>query len=66
MKIPACLLLAALLVGCTPVQRDSSAREWARSECNRVIDAADRERCMKRVDDTYGSATPERREPPKR
>ena len=61
------LAAAASLAACTPVQRDNSAREWARAECNRVIDNADRERCMKRVDDMYGSSGPaERRDPPKR
>jgi hypothetical protein len=66
MRASACLLITIALSACTAIQRDSSAREWARSECNRVIDAADRERCMKRVDDTYGSGTPERRELPRR
>jgi hypothetical protein len=61
------LAAAALLAACTPAERDNSAREWARAECNRVIDNADRERCLKRVDDTYGTSGPaERRDPPKR
>jgi hypothetical protein len=61
--------LAALLVlsaACTTTQRDASAREWARSECNRVLDTADRERCLKRVDEEYGSGQAERRPPPSR
>ena len=61
------LLTVSTLIACTPSQRDSSAREWARAECNRVIDNSDRERCMKRVEENYGSSGPaERREPPKR
>ena len=68
MKTPAAALLAALflLTACTLSQRDSSAREWARAECNRVIDNADRERCMKRAEEMYGSGPAERRDPPKR
>lgn len=65
MRVRACLL-AALLAACTPAQRDASAREWARAECNRVLDAADRERCLKRVDDMYGTGTAQRRDPPTR
>ena len=67
MKTLAFCLAAGLMAGCSPAQQDNSAREWARAECNRVIDNADRERCMKRVDDTYGSSGPaQRRDPPKR
>ena len=58
---------AVFLSSCTPAERDNSAREWQRAECNRVLDAGDRERCLKRVDDTYGATGPaERRVPPKR
>lgn len=63
---PSVLLAALALAACTPVQRDASAREWARSECNRVIDASDRERCMKRADEMYGAGAAERRDPPPR
>ena len=59
--------IAVFLPSCTPTERDNSAREWQRAECNRVLDAGDRERCLKRVDDTYGSTGPaERRPQPKR
>ena len=30
--------------------KDAAAREWQRSECNRVVDKEDREKCLKRVD----------------
>ena len=45
-------LWAALCVqGCGSVDpKESAAREWQRSECNRVVDREDRERCLKRVD----------------
>ena len=67
MKTFAFCLCAAVLLACSPAERDNSAREWQRAECNRVIDNADRERCLKRVDEMYGSAGPaERRMPPKR
>jgi hypothetical protein len=65
MKTPAAVLLCLvfpLCAACTQPQRDASSREWARSECNRVIDAADRERCLKRAEEAYGP-TGERREP---
>lgn len=59
--------IAVFLAACTTTERDSSAREWQRAECNRVIDNADRERCLKRVEEMYGSYGPaERRPPPKR
>jgi hypothetical protein len=49
------LLLAALLAalqlpGCAVSQQDASAREWQRSECNRIVDREARERCLKRID----------------
>jgi hypothetical protein len=30
--------------------KDVAAREWQRSECDRVVDRDDRERCLKRAD----------------
>ena len=36
------------LAGCA-APRDTSAREWERAECNRIIDKEDRERCLKRL-----------------
>ena len=55
--------LAFAIAACTPSQQDSSAREWQRAECNRVIDKEDRDRCLKRVDDAYGGTG---REAPKK
>lgn len=51
---PLLLLLAAalaapLLPGCA-ANKDASAREWQRAECNRIIDKEARERCLKRID----------------
>jgi hypothetical protein len=47
-------LLAALpMASCALSQKDASAREWQRSECNKVLDKEDRERCMKRVNSDY-------------
>ena len=47
-------LLAAVLVllppGCAVSQQDASAREWQRSECNRIVDREARERCLKRIE----------------
>jgi hypothetical protein len=42
--------LAASQAGCTASQQDASAREWQRSECNRIVDREARERCLKRID----------------
>jgi hypothetical protein len=53
--VKAALLLLAmtaalLLPACAgPSPEEASAREWERSECNRVIDREARERCLKRV-----------------
>jgi hypothetical protein len=30
--------------------KDAAARAWQRSECDRVVDREDRERCLKRAD----------------
>jgi len=60
------LVSGGALAACTPIQHDASAREWQLAECNRVLDAADRERCIKRVDETYGTRASQRREPAKR
>lgn len=39
-----------LLPACASDPKEAAAREWQRSECNRVVDKEDRERCLKRVD----------------
>jgi hypothetical protein len=44
------LASSLLLPACAVNPQDASAREWQRSECNRVVDREDRERCLKRVD----------------
>jgi len=42
-------LALPLLQGCgTP--KDKSAREWERAECNRVIDADARKKCLERLE----------------
>lgn len=65
--LPCLVLLVGLLPACTPNERYSAAREWQRNECNRVIDKEDRDRCLKRVEDAYGSgARDSRTDPPKR
>ena len=38
------------LAGCAVSQQDASAREWQRSECNRIVDREARERCLKRIE----------------
>ena len=61
-------LLAALfsIAGCTPAQVETSAREWAQSDCNRIADAAERNRCMQRAEARYGTGGVEARTPPPR
>jgi hypothetical protein len=56
------VLVTFLLAGCASGDRNSSAREWQRAECNRIIDNESRVRCLKRVDDDYGAMSREREE----
>ncbi len=49
-------LATASLPACSVPERDASAREWEHSECLRIINEKDRERCLKRVDSEYGRA----------
>jgi len=50
------LLVLATVAGCAlDRNRNSSEREWQRAECDRIIDRDARERCIKRLDDDYGS-----------
>ena len=45
------LLATLLLPACGgPDPKEAAAREWRRSECDRVVDRDDRERCLKRAD----------------
>jgi hypothetical protein len=55
----------ALAAGCAS-NRNDSGREWQRAECNRIIDNESRVRCLKRVDDDYGTMAREREEQKKR
>jgi hypothetical protein len=60
------LALLATLPGCAlDRNRNSSEREWRRAECDRVIDRDARERCLKRLDDDYGSLEPKEVKDPK-
>ena len=66
MKTPALLAALLLLAACTLEQRVTSGREWAMTECNRMIDHADRDRCIKKAEGSYGAEAVERRIPPPR
>jgi len=57
----ALVTVTLVLAGCA-AKGDTSAREWQRAECNRVIDNEDRMRCLKRVDEDYGRMSREREE----
>ena len=53
MRLLALLALVAplcTLPGCAVSQQEASAREWQRSECNRIPDREAREKCLKRID----------------
>lgn len=53
MRLLAILALIAplsALPGCAVSQQEASAREWQRSECNRIPDREAREKCLKRID----------------
>jgi hypothetical protein len=63
MKTLVMLGLAVALAGCA-ARGDDSEREWQRAECNRIIDSDARTRCMKRVDNDYGSRKGEAAEKP--
>ena len=45
------MMATLLLPACATDPKEAAAREWQRSECNRVVDKEDRERCLKRVND---------------
>ena len=45
--------------------RNSPEREWARAECDRIIDRDARVRCLKRVDGDFGSVDPNEVKDPK-
>ena len=67
MKTPALLATLVLAAACTPLQRETSAREWQLTECNRMVDAAERERCIRRAESGYGTTGgTEQRIPPPR
>lgn len=58
---------ATLAAGCTAPEKNTAAREWQKAECNRIIDQEDRDRCLRRVERTYGgSARDTRPEPAQR
>lgn len=60
------LALLAVIAGCAMDRnRNSSEREWARAECNNIIDREARQKCLRRVDDDYGGSTEEKPKDPK-
>jgi hypothetical protein len=67
MKAPALLAVLALLSACTIAQRETSRREWAQADCNRIVDPAERNLCMRRADSDWGTTGGlEQRVPPPR
>ena len=64
-RLLATALAALALAGCAARGNDSE-REWQRAECNRILDEDARQRCMKRIDNDYGSRRGEEPETRKR
>ena len=64
-RMIAAALAALALAGCAARGNDSE-REWQRAECNRILDEDARDRCIKRVNNDYGSRRNEEPEPKKR
>jgi len=40
----------AALPGCASANRDASAKEWDRAQCNQIIGERERKRCLERVE----------------
>jgi hypothetical protein len=60
------LTLSTVIAGCAMDRnRNSSEREWARAECNNIIDREARQKCLRRVDDDYGGSQDEKPKDPK-
>lgn len=57
---------ALVLAGCLPSNRNDSEREWARSECNRILDDKDRARCLRRVEEEFGRRSRDAEPAPKK
>jgi hypothetical protein len=58
--------IALVLAGCFPSNRSDSEREWARSECNRILDDKDRARCLRRVEEEFGRRSRDAEPSPKK
>ncbi|MER2541415.1 MAG: hypothetical protein ABTQ26_19410 [Azonexus sp.] len=43
----------ATTAGCTSQQGYASAQSWQRSECNKLLDQSDRDRCMAKASMSY-------------
>lgn len=60
------LVLCLALAGCAlDRNKNTSEREWARAECDRIIDRDARQKCLRRIDDDYGSTEPREVKDPK-
>lgn len=49
----AALVIASAASGCTPRQAYHSGQAWQRTECNKILDVTERERCMRDADTSY-------------
>jgi len=53
LRLSAILILATAVPGCSWQQAYSTAQEWQRSQCNRIVEQAERERCLANASMTY-------------
>lgn len=49
----ACGIAILALSGCTTQQAYSAGQEWQRNQCNRMIDNAERNRCLEQMNTSY-------------
>jgi len=53
LRLTAVVILITVVCACTWQQAYSSAQGWQRNQCNRLIEQAERERCLASVSMTY-------------
>jgi len=49
----ACGIAIVITSGCTTQQAYSTGQEWQRNQCNRIIDNAERSRCLEKTNTPY-------------
>jgi hypothetical protein len=62
-SVPAALLIAAVVAGCSLRQAYDSVQGWQRNACSRVVDAIERERCVASTTTSYDDYRRQRNRP---